>query len=426
MHMHVLKSPSRHHFRGFTLVELLVVIAIIGVMVGLLLPAVQAAREAARRMSCGNNVKQLGLGLHNYHAAYNMLPAQMSGPHRRGVWLHDQAPGGSGNTPQPTMNCHMQNSFLVGVLPFVEQQALWEMISNPRDNDKNGVIDIGPFGYAADSDAGNQYEPWITEISTFRCPSDPGKGAPARGRTNYGACMGDAHHYMQHGTWDWDMTGRRGWPAERSPAATRGMFIARANTSFRDCLDGLANTIMCGELATDLGDNDVRTNAANSNLCGWDPNNGTVFDPSSAEQFVDPLRPRFWLDTTDVSANAAVSWTLRYGRGFRWHSGYANDSGFNTILAPNSVTCAFQTGDWMPHRDGGIYSVSSRHQGGAHVLMGDGAVRFITDSIEAGNKRQTPVQYNGTGVNRPGKPSPYGLWGALGTRSSNETISQEF
>lgn len=94
---------------GFTLVELLVVIAIIGVMVGLLLPAVQAAREAARRMSCGNNFKQIGLGLHNYHAAYNKLPSA-----GYGTRMHTGR-----------LNC------LVGILPFVEQQALWEQISNP-------------------------------------------------------------------------------------------------------------------------------------------------------------------------------------------------------------------------------------------------------------------------------------------------------
>ena len=102
---------------GFTLVELLVVIAIIGVLVGLLLPAVQAAREAARRMSCSNNYKQIGLAVHNYHSAYSQLPLHATGTddvNGRDMWDRQ-----GDNT---TANRRL--SFLVGLLPFVEQQAL--------------------------------------------------------------------------------------------------------------------------------------------------------------------------------------------------------------------------------------------------------------------------------------------------------------
>ncbi len=102
--------------------ELLVVIAIIGVLVGLLLPAVQAAREAARRMSCSNNFKQIGLGLHNYHSAYDKLPLAGAGTQptvATDAWVATA----TGN--------NLRLSMLVGTLPFIEQQALWEQISNP-------------------------------------------------------------------------------------------------------------------------------------------------------------------------------------------------------------------------------------------------------------------------------------------------------
>ena len=131
--------PSKSYRFGFTLVELLVVIAIIGILVGLLLPAVQAAREAARRMSCSNNFKQIGLAIHNYHSAYKQLPMHSGGtrpsPAAGGWWQ----PGDGSN--------RMRLSIFVGLTPFMEQQALWETISNPSvvDLDNPGTPRTTPW-----------------------------------------------------------------------------------------------------------------------------------------------------------------------------------------------------------------------------------------------------------------------------------------
>ncbi len=425
------------HFRkvrqGFTLVELLVVIAIIGVLVGLLLPAVQAAREAARRMSCSNNFKQIGLAIHNYHSAYKQLPIHGAGTDSPGTPNHPQVPAASSNASDNwwTNYGHSNSwrlSVLVGITPFVEQQALWEQISNPNGEDAidSSVSYVPPNQWPPMGPTTRQirYKPWVTEIPTYRCPSDPGVGLPALGRTNYGACLGDSYFYSIQGAKQFrNMNGppwkRVAWNsghAQHDRAANRGVFSPHADRKFRDILDGLANTIMAGELATDLGDGDKRTTGDNE----YSQHLHQIrMNPSWCQDsgFIDPARPQFW--------NAAnCCWPVTSGRGYQWASHRMEATGIHTILPPNREMCAQRF-------NGGrtLVPPSSRHQGGCHILMADGAVIFITDSIEAGDSRAPMVWRNGMNVgppsDMPGSPSPYGLWGALGTRANKEAIEEQ-
>ncbi len=391
---------------GFTLVELLVVIAIIGVMVGLLLPAVQAAREAARRMSCSNNFKQIGLGIHNYHAAYNLIP------------IH-----GTGTGPAYNVNNNLATktlaSMLVGLTPFVEQQALWEQISNPLVDSTIPITwtAMGPVTFR------ETYIPWRTEVSTFRCPSDPGTGLPALGRTNYAACVGDAMFLVHSGgknrTGRWDcmcaatidrhenansQTGPNNTAATRARESNRGFFWSRNKTTFGSCLDGLSNTIAMGEIATSLGQKEVRADLSEVGDIGM------MTNPKFCDSVIDPLRPQFFTGT-------AAGQTDSSGRGMRWADFRLSYSSVQTIRPPNQMSCTWGVGA-VSDNGHALSTIGSRHQGGAHVLMGDGSVKFITESIEAGNQSAAPAG--------PGLPSVYGLWGALGTRASKEVIDKEF
>lgn len=400
--------------RGFTLVELLVVIAIIGVLVGLLLPAVQAAREAARRMSCSNNFKQIGLGIHNYHAAFKQIPA-----HGGGTAAYSPSDANAYWAENNTTNSR-RLSTLVGVLPFVEQQGIWEEISNPnaRRADGNLTAPIGtptnPWQAMGPTPGTIQYIPWTYEIPTYRCPSDPGVGLPALGRTNYAACLGDSTFHTRFGPWN----NRRTNPAraESCRGAHRGFFKPYdPKGRFRDILDGLANTIAMGEIATDLGDGSISTVAPSdgSTLGG---NNGainTVRDnPNACAAFANPERPQFWLNG---GANTD------HARGFKWAEAKQMFTGFFTIAPPNGMYCGRHNAKDLSFPA----PMSSRHVGGGHVLMADGAVVFITDSIEAGNRSAGNVWHNGAGVQAAGNESPYGLWGALGTRANKEVESLE-
>ena len=400
---------------GFTLVELLVVIAIIGVLVGLLLPAVQAAREAARRMSCSNNFKQVGLAMHNYHDTFKQLPRHRGGTYNVAYGAWPQQPTDFAN--------QYQLSALVGIVPFMEQQALWETISNPSVAESGGGTKSPPWPSMGPSpDTNEQYIPWVTELQALRCPSDPGRGAPAYGRTNYAVSLGDSY-YMPNGDFaPWtheDTTQDIGWPSGRG--SLRGAFIPRTTTKFRDILDGLSNTVVAGEIATDLGDNDVRTTPVSDQINGaTDLSNF----PLSCRDGRDPLRPLFWQAGLPKVADLHPGEGSRWHRGYQWANAAAIFSGIHTVLPPNSEICMTNDASaWSaPATERVMGTVSSRHPGGAHILMGDGAIKFITDSIEAGNSNDEPVNpWNAQGVE-----SPYGLWGALGTRASKEIIDGEF
>src|SRR5690606_26614187 len=206
------RGPSRDALsrRGFTLIELLVVIAIIAVLIALLLPAVQQAREAARRTQCKNNLKQLGLALHNYHDTFGSLPF-----------------GGGGDLGTGTAR---RQSGFIGMLPYLEQGPLYEQISGPFTDGTNTWLPFGAVPWDGD------YTPWQAKIPMLLCPSDADTTeGGALGKTNYMFSRGDS-------PWDhnnWAGSGGRGM---------RGMFSGNYKVKrFGDITDGLSNTIGMSE-----------------------------------------------------------------------------------------------------------------------------------------------------------------------------------
>ncbi|MFG0291230.1 MAG: DUF1559 domain-containing protein [Rhodopirellula sp. JB044] len=416
-------NPERKtHRKGFTLVELLVVIAIIGVLVGLLLPAVQAAREAARRMSCGNNFKQIGLAMHNYHSAYNQLPPSTGGTNGwTGVTRHDSTPAEPDSKPigGDDKNNRAMLGYIVGLLPFFEQQALWETISNPLTVGGSSWPAMGPS-----PERSTAYPAYRTSVPTLRCPSDSGKSRTGFGRINYAACIGDSVIIP-----NW------AYPNGIHRTAHRGVFKAFLGLGFRDILDGLSNTIAGGEIATSLDDRRVQ-GAIRAYM-----NAGDMYaNPGSAcfnnvGGVIDPDRPGYYNGQNYWDGSDATKYLFR--RGNNWGSGAIGCSAFQTIAPPNSASCSGHRGNprgnpWpnSGNNSNGVFSAGSYHQGGCHVLMADGAVKFVTDSIDTGdpdgNTVGRSVDTNMATFSPAGSESPYGLWGSLGTRASNEVIGDEF
>ncbi|MCA9130123.1 MAG: DUF1559 domain-containing protein [Planctomycetales bacterium] len=364
---------------GFTLVELLVVIAVIVILIALLLPAVQAAREAARRLQCSNNLKQLGLAAQNYESATKKFP-YMSGGTRF-------APGNRG-----------RRSGFVAILAFAEQQNLSSQIE--AGDPSNGIPRGGPAGWA-------RWDVWNQTSSMFLCPSDPLEGG-SDSSSSYSMCMGGNGRAIGKGV---SLGGDGLWSSSDTSGIFShgyGWFPANdGHTSHAEIADGTSNTIMYSERV--VASADYKSADGNAAV---QPGEKVHFKSTLAmvpNVHLNPLLCR-----TISNGQYLVPGTRHQGcSGKVWHDGRNSYVGFNTILPPNSPSCThtISWGDGEPL----ILPPTSQHAGGVNVTMADGSVRFISDNIDSGNLTVAAED-------AWGGPSPYGVWGALGTRGGGEVI----
>jgi len=335
MRMHRCKERRE----GFTLVELLVVIAIIGILVGLLLPAVQAAREAARRMSCSNNMKQIGLAMHNYESAYKVFPTFAT-------------PNGRNNNDSYWRGY----SAFTSLLPFIEQQPLHAQLTAATNN------------FYAEWEVGGQPHTPLRAIliSAYVCPS--GKRFPSSGTgwsngpgCNYGVSFGS--------TLDWnDFRNQNGM----FRGATSG--TAKCSTRISDLSDGTSNTLLASEhLSGD--DNDGALMAMPSS----EPRIGGTFPGPGGNNAQYPTQAD--LDTFGAACLAQT--THNSENGGQWISPEPTQTALNTVAPPNwkYPNCQTSGSGFAADRDG-VYTARSQHTGGVQCAVGDGSVRFVSDSID--------------------------------------------
>ena len=360
---------------GFTLIELLVVIAIIAVLIALLLPAVQAAREAARRAQCVNNLKQMGIGAHNYHSANDCLP-----------W-------GSGPWGWNDISAQLL------MLPYIEQTVAWNAFNfnDGDDTDSNGVN-------PAQENTPNNRTVQCIQITTYLCPSDSnrltsGGAFGPYGRINYCGNVGSSPFSYASltpldGIFKW-VGGDEFLPDHKTLRANNPQPGKGSCVGFRDIVDGLSNTAMFSERVKGIGTNS---------------NNLDPLTPSSTLYSV-PTNP-----TTDVypvnyvpkcKAINLLTGPRKSGRaaGSMWWIGYPMQTRYGHVMTPNTTNCASgdegTNGGTGPNSGGGAYTCSSRHPGGVNILFADGSVKFVKSTVAPAT------------------------WWAIGSRAAGEVLSAD-
>jgi len=371
-------------------------------LIALLLPAVQAAREAARRMQCSNNMKQVGLALHTYHDAnQDMLPS-----------LGRSLPGNRNQTAR--------FSITISLLPFIEQNALFSELTSGTWMTANGTpnnppqLNMDPFNTTHFANNGLVLSRQV--IATYNCPSDGASRTSAtvgryNGATNVSFCVGDTQ--MNRDLVDFS----RGIFSAR-PSNTASIHVTgRATYGMGAASDGTSNTIAVSENRRPTGLQDIAANnGLNGNPNGMDM--PTLRALYSGKEYINPNTPA----STDNNSTATLQ------RGYAWLCGEPQFVGFSTVFPPNSAN--FMDGNDASGARWALGSVSSNHTGGVNACRLDGSVSFISDSINTGTETNpTRKLPNPTGV---GDRSPFsnlssrsmwGVWGALGTKAGNDSVS---
>ncbi|MDB5339131.1 MAG: hypothetical protein JWN70_4750 [Planctomycetaceae bacterium] len=320
--------------RGFTLIELLVVIAIIAVLIGLLLPAVQQAREAARRTQCKNNLRQLILAAHNHEASMTYLPPGFRGDQISGFPRYFDLWG-----------------TLAFLTPYLEQTAVYNSI----DLKQTMYQLVSPYGITAPVAAS-------TMVPSFLCPSDAGQSVCSNAYgitgplspTNYAFCLGT-------GT----STGKTGWMG--SPYEADGAFFAMSKIKITDIKDGSSNTV-----------------AASERVLGAGAENATV--ASSAAIDAQTMFVNATGEPNDANCAAALKINGSQRRMYSWVAGEPRCTSYNHYYPPNDhlhpdCVSNFASGGEFGSTGHGISTARSKHVGGVHAAMCDGAVRFISENI---------------------------------------------
>ncbi len=368
------KMGGERKLRGFTLVELLVVIAIIGILIGLLLPAVQAAREAARRMQCTNNLKQLGLACHNMHDVAGHFPALAY------------------QKEMPTDSYHWRLSWGPMLFPYIEQTARY-----------NTVVQIPEQGYACAPYTTDKTfahngatidNPYAGVLSAFLCPSEvvsepiDGSATP----TSYRINVGDE---------------------------TYNNSISLGNDSLKRGVAGRGDQFKCTMSSITDGTSATALFVESTITTGFDQAVSTLkggIAQTTADVYRMPLslveECRSYRNGTELSSVFPNS-----RRGARLADAYGLVfTGVHMVLPPNSPTCSYNHFEYV------FCAASSYHSGGVNMVMCDGSVRFVSDTVDSKRSDYDSLGGGTLSVGNSGK-SYFGVWGAMGSRNGGETVS---
>lgn len=355
---------------GFTLVELLVVIAIIGILVALLLPAVQRVRETARRMQCGNNLKQIGIALHNYHDTHRTFPVSMVGP----------------GAPYGTHYGTGFYSWLALLLPYIEQAPVADIIDFRVNMADRGGGDCYVFPGATISQTHINAAAATARIASFACPSESFEMTQA---------MGSAR--PAPGSY----AGNIGWPSNTT--GIDGNRSARKHNGFIPLVNPVSpkawhsTEMRLGWIKDGSSHTLAVTERVVSSVATWRDTLDETRHPAEYSYCAGSASAKPLHDFVDLCANATyIDATYSRPQGRAWISGWTLAANtYSHVLPINFRSCHLHGGE----DDGtNLIAPSSRHGSGVNALLADGSIHFITETIDMR------------------------VWWGLGSRDGGETI----